>query len=500
MKPYIMAIDQGTTSTRAILFNRQSEIVALYQEALPLMYPHPGYVEVDASYIWESTIKVMQKLVQQSAISADDIHAIGITNQRETTIVWDKETGKPIYNGLVWQSRQTASLCEELKAQGWSETIKQRTGLVIDPYFSATKVKWILEHVHGAKELAKQGRLLFGTVETWLIWNMTNGQNHITDVSNASRTMMFNIVNREWDKDILEQLEIPYSMLPKVKSSSEVYGYLDASILGVEIPIAGAAGDQQAALFGQTAFSRGDVKNKYGTGCFMLMNTGEQLVHSKYGLLTTIAWEVEGKLEYALEGSVFIAGAAVQWLRDGLEMINDSHETQALAESVDSTAGVYFVPAFVGLGTPYWNADVRGAMFGLTRGSNKAHIARAVLESLAYQSRDLLTVMEEESGVTLTSMAVDGGAIQNEFLMQFQSDILGIAVERPAVSESTALGAAYLAGLATQFWDSKAQIASFRKMDKVFFPHMEEPTREQLYKGWKRAVKAAICFSEDETK
>lgn len=498
MKPYIMSIDQGTTSTRAILFNQNSDILSIYQEELPLIYPHPGHVEVNASYIWESTVRVMQQLIKKANITAEQIAAIGITNQRETTIVWDKDTGKPIYNGLVWQSRQSASICEELKLNGWSEKITESTGLVIDPYFSATKVKWILEHVHGARELAKQDRLLFGTVETWLIWNMTNKQKHITDVSNASRTMMFNIVKREWDKDITDYLQIPTSMLPEVKSSSEVYGYLDQSILGHEIPIAGAAGDQQAALFGQAAFSRGNVKNTYGTGCFMLMNTGEQPVQSNAGLLTTIAWEVDGKLEYALEGSVFIAGAAVQWLRDGLQIIKNSQDSETLATAVASSEGVYFVPAFVGLGTPYWNADVRGAMFGLTRGSNKEHIARAVLESLAYQSRDLLTVMEEESNVTLTSMAVDGGAIHNEFLMQFQSDILGIAVERPAVSESTALGAAFLAGLAVGYWESKEQIASFRKLDKVFFPHMEERDRESMYKGWKRAVKAAICFSEED--
>lgn len=498
MKSYVMSIDQGTTSTRAILFNQESEIVSLYQEELPLIYPHPGHVEVNASYIWESTVRVMQQLVKQANVSAEQIAAIGITNQRETTIVWDKDTGKPIYNGLVWQSRQSTAICENLKQNGWAEKIKERTGLIIDPYFSSTKVKWILDHVHGARELAKQNRLYFGTVETWLIWNMTNGKKHITDVSNASRTMMFNIVERQWDKEIIDYLDIPSSMLPEVKSSSEIYGYLDASILGDEIPIAGAAGDQQAALFGQAAFSRGDVKNTYGTGCFMLMNTGEHAVHSKAGLLTTIAWEVDGKLEYALEGSVFIAGAAVQWLRDGLQIIKYSHESELLATAVSSTDGVYFVPAFVGLGTPYWNANVRGAMFGLTRGSSKEHIARAVLESLAYQSRDLLTVMEEESNVTLTSMAVDGGAIKNEFLMQFQSDILGIAVERPAVSESTALGAAFLAGLAVGFWQSKEQIAAFRKLDNVFFPHMEEHDREHLYKGWKRAVKAAICFSEEE--
>lgn len=497
MTQYIMSIDQGTTSTRAILFNQQSEIIAMYQEDLPLQYPHPGYVEVDANYIWESTKSVMKKVLQKANISAERIHAIGITNQRETTIVWDKETGKPIYNGLVWQSRQTNIICEALTKKGLAEDIKNRTGLIIDPYFSGTKVKWILEHVHGAKQLASEGKLLFGTVETWLIWNMTNKQVHITDVSNASRTLMYNIYSHQWDQFLLQELEVPASMLPEVKSSSEIYGYLDESILGVKIPIAGAAGDQQASLFGQAAFKSGDVKNTYGTGCFMLMNTGEQAVRSNSGLLTTIAWKIDGKVEYALEGSVFIAGAAIQWLRDGLNIINSAEQSEQLATAVASSEGVYFVPAFVGLGTPYWNANVRGAMFGLTRGSSKEHITRAVIESLAFQSKDLLSVMEEESGINLTGMAVDGGAIQNNFLMQFQSDILGLAIERPLVRESTALGAAFFAGLATEFWANKAEIATLRKIDQVFYPHMEEREREQLYKGWKKAVKAAIAFSED---
>jgi len=496
-KQYMLSIDQGTTSTRAVLFDKKSKIIAMYQEELPLIYPHPGYVEVDASFIWESTVRVMKQLLVEAKISADSIHAIGITNQRETTIVWDKESGKPIYNGLVWQSRQTSGICEELKQKGLEDEIRNRTGLVIDPYFSATKVKWILDHVHGAKQLAQEGKLLFGTVETWLLWNMTNGEVHITDASNASRTLMYNIYDHAWDDFILQELDIPKSMLPEVKPSSTVYGYLDESILGCKIPLAGAAGDQQAALFGQAAFKRGDVKNTYGTGCFMLMNTGEQAVKSKAGLLTTIAWDVDGKVEYALEGSVFIAGAAIQWLKDGLQIISTSYQSERYAAAVSSTDGVYFVPAFVGLGTPYWNANVRGAMFGLTRGSTKEHVTRAVLESLAYQSKDLLMVMEEESGIQLVNMAVDGGAIQNNFLMQFQSDILGVAIERPLVRESTALGAAFLAGLATGFWESKEQIASFRQLDKVFYPHMEEPERINLYKGWKRAVKAAIAFSED---
>lgn len=493
---YIMAIDQGTTSTRALLLDKQGAIIAMQQEELPLIYPHPGHVEVNANFIWESTVRVMQKLIEVSGVLPRQIDGIGITNQRETTIVWDKLTGKPIYNGLVWQSRQTTSICEQLKADGYGDLIREKTGLIIDPFFSGTKVKWILDHVHGARELAEKGQLLFGTIETWLIWNLTNRKVHITDVSNASRTLMFDIYKRSWDTQLLDILGVPASMLPDVKASSEIYGLLDESILGHAIPIAGAAGDQQAALFGQNAFRKGDTKNTYGTGCFMLMNTGEEAIASKHGLLTTIAWEVDGTLEYALEGSVFIAGAAIQWLRDGLQIIEDASQTEAYAVSVTSTDGVYVVPAFVGLGTPYWNSDVRGSMFGITRGTRKEHIIRAVLESLAYQSRELLAVMEDDSGMKLTSMAVDGGAINNNFLMQFQADILGISVERPLIKESTALGAAFLAGLAVGFWKSKEEIAELRKMEHVFYPHMSEKNREELFKGWLRAVKAAIAFSE----
>lgn len=496
MTTYIMSIDQGTTSTRALLLDKQGKIVSIQQEELPLIYPHPGHVEVNASFIWESTINVMRKVVEKANITASQIEAIGITNQRETTIVWDKRTGKPIYNALVWQSRQTTTICDQLKEDGFESEFRSKTGLIIDPYFSGTKVKWILDHVHGARELAQKGDLLFGTIETWLIWNMTAHKVHVTDVSNASRTLMFNIHNRSWDEQLLEILKVPASMLPEVKASSEVYGRLDEQILGHAIPIAGAAGDQQAALFGQNAFKKGNTKNTYGTGCFMLMNTGETPIHSKHGLLTTVAWEVDGKLEYALEGSVFVAGAAIQWLRDGLEIIEHASQTEAMAESVNSSQGVYVVPAFVGLGTPYWNSDVRGAMFGLTRGTRKEHIVRAVLESLAYQSRELLAVMEEDSGYKLTNMAVDGGVIQNNFLMQFQSDILGIAIERPLVSESTALGAAFLAGLAVGFWKSKEEVSALRKVERVFYPHMDEIDREQLFKGWLRAVKAAMAFCE----
>lgn len=496
MTKYIMSIDQGTTSTRALLIDKQGTIVAMEQEELPLIYPHPGHVEVNATFIWESTLNVMRKVVEKSNITADQIEAIGITNQRETTVIWDKVTGKPIYNGLVWQSRQTANICEQLKADGYENEFRQKTGLVIDPYFSGTKVKWILDHVNSARELAEQGRLLFGTIDTWLIWNMTSGKVHITDVSNASRTLMFNIYSRSWDEQLLHLLNVPVSMLPEVKASSEVYGYLDEHVLGHSIPIAGVAGDQQAALFGQSAFSVGNTKNTYGTGCFMLMNTGATPISSEHGLLTTIAWEVDGKLEYALEGSVFIAGAAIQWLRDGLQIIEHASQTEEMALSVNSSEGVYVVPAFVGLGTPYWNSDVRGSIFGLTRGTSKEHIVRAVLESLAYQSRELLAVMEKDSGYKITSMAVDGGSIHNNFLMQFQSDILGVAIERPLISESTALGAAFLAGLAVGFWSSKEEIATIHKVERVFFPHMDEAEREKLFTGWLRAVKAAMAFCE----
>lgn len=496
LSTFIMAIDQGTTSTRALILDKQSNIVAIEQEELPLIYPHPGHVEVDAAFIWNSTVKVMRNVLKTANIAANQIEAIGITNQRETTVVWDKETGKPIYNGLVWQSRQTTAICEQLKAEGLEQQFREKTGLLVDPYFSGTKVKWILEHVDGARELANKGQLLFGTIETWLIWNMTAEHIHVTDVSNASRTLMFNIYNRSWDMELLEKLDVPHIMLPEVKASSEVYGYLDESILGHRIAIAGAAGDQQAALFGQNAFDKGDVKNTYGTGCFMLMNTGDQPISSSHGLLTTIAWEADGKLEYALEGSVFVAGAAIQWLRDGLQIIDHAKETEGYAESVESTEGVYVVPAFVGLGTPYWNSDVRGAMFGLTRGTSKEHIIRAVLEALAYQARELLAVMESDSGYKITSMAVDGGAIHNNFLMQFQADILNIDVERPLVAESTALGAAFLAGLAVGYWNSKEEIAALKQMDRVFMPAMSEEEREALFKGWLRAVKAAMAFCE----
>ncbi|MCU6708604.1 glycerol kinase GlpK [Paenibacillus sp. J5C_2022] len=496
MKRYMMALDQGTTSTRALLVDESGTIAAIRQEELPLHYPKPGAVEADAEFIWASAQRVMRGVLEQAGVSAEAVAGIGITNQRETTVVWDKETGRPIHQAIVWQSRQTADICERLKAEGHAAEFHARTGLLIDAYFSGTKVSWLLDHVEGARERALAGELLFGTIETWLIWNMTGGKVHMSDVSNASRTLMFNIHNREWDDELLRILQVPRVMLPEVRASSEIYGELDESLLGRAIPVAGAAGDQQAALFGQTAFAEGATKNTYGTGCFMLMNTGEKAILSERGLLTTIAWEVNGKLEYALEGSIFVAGAAIQWLRDGLEMIQSASETEALAEQVDSTEGVYVVPAFVGLGTPYWNSDVRGSVFGLTRGTSKSHFVRAVLESLAYQSRDVLAVMERESGLKLSSLAVDGGAVANNLLMQFQSDLLGVPVERPGSNESTALGAAFLAGLAVGFWKDCEELSKLRGIDRIFRPTMDEARREQLYEGWQRAVKAAMAFAE----
>lgn len=496
METYMLSLDQGTTSTRALLVDKSGTIVDIAREELPLSYPHAGWVEADAMFIWQSTKKVMAELLAKTGITAEQIAGIGITNQRETTVVWDKTTGQPIHNAIVWQSRQTAEISDGLKKSGYEQQFHEKTGLLIDAYFSGTKVSWLLEHVEGARERAEKGELLFGTIDTWLIWNLTGGQVHVTDVSNASRTLMFNIHERSWDVELLHILNIPKAMLPEVRSSSEVYGHVVDEIVGRKIPVAGAAGDQQAALFGQNAYAEGNTKNTYGTGCFMLMNTGTKAIVSEKGLLTTIAWEVDGKLEYALEGSVFVAGAAIQWLRDGLELIESASETEALAEQVESSDGVYVVPAFVGLGTPYWNSDVRGAVFGLTRGTSKAHFVRAVLESLAYQTKDVLSVMEEESGLPLESLCVDGGAVANNMLMQFQSDLLGVPVERPVVNESTALGAAYLAGLAVGFWQNREELAKLRQVDKVFKPAMEEETRADLYSGWHRAVRAAMAFAQ----
>ncbi|CAM4104661.1 glycerol kinase GlpK [Paenibacillus alkaliterrae] len=495
MDTYMLALDQGTTSTRALLVDRSGSIVDMVREELPLYYPHSGWVEADALFIWESAKKVIAELLTKTGVTAKQIAGIGITNQRETTVVWDKATGAPIHPAIVWQSRQTADICERLKAGGYEQTFHERTGLLIDAYFSGTKVNWLLEHVDGARARAEQGELLFGTIDTWLIWKLTGGLVHVTDVTNASRTLMFNIHERKWDDELLRILDVPKAMLPEVRSSSEVYGELDPELFGCCIPVAGAAGDQQAALFGQNAFQEGSTKNTYGTGCFMLMNTGTKAIVSEKGLLTTIAWEVDGKLEYALEGSVFVAGAAIQWLRDGIQLIETAAETEVLAAEIESTDGVYVVPAFVGLGTPYWNSDVRGAVFGLTRGTSKAHFVRAVLESLAYQTKDVLSVMEEESGLPLQSLSVDGGAVANDLLMQFQSDLLGVPVERPVVGESTALGAAFLAGLAVGFWSSRDELAKLRKIDRVFAPSMETEKRDVLYGGWHRAVKAAMAFA-----
>lgn len=492
---YILSLDQGTTSTRAILFNKKGEIVHSAQKEFTQYFPKPGWVEHNANEIWGSVLAVIAGVLTESGIRPEQIAGIGITNQRETAVVWDRETGKPIYNAIVWQSRQTSGICDELISQGYNTLFREKTGLLIDAYFSGTKVKWILDHVEGAREKAEQGKLLFGTIDTWLIWKLSGGKAHVTDYSNASRTLMFNIFELKWDEELLEILGVPNSMLPQVKSSSEIYGTtVNYHFFGQEIPIAGAAGDQQAALFGQACFEKGMAKNTYGTGCFMLMNTGEKAVRSEHGLLTTIAWGLDGKVEYALEGSIFVAGSAIQWLRDGLRMLQDAKHSERLARKVASTDGVYVVPAFVGLGTPYWDSDVRGAVFGLTRGTSKEHFVRATLESLAYQTKDVLAVMETDSGIEVKTLRVDGGAVKNDFLMQFQSDILNVPVERPVVNETTALGAAYLAGLATGFWTNQEEISNQWAIDSSFRPNLAEETRDELYKGWKKAVKAAMAF------
>ncbi|GGG06367.1 glycerol kinase GlpK [Paenibacillus abyssi] len=495
MNNYILSIDQGTTSTRAILFDHDGEIVQSAGQEIKQYYPKPGWVEHDAEEIWVSVLGVIASTLSKAGIKGEQVQAIGITNQRETAVVWDRHTGRPIYNAIVWQSRQTADLCESLRAAGHTKLVLEKTGLLIDPYFSGTKVKWILDHVEGAREKAERGDLLFGTIDTWLIWKFTGGKKHVTDYSNASRTLLFNIYDLRWDADLLSLLDIPSNMLPEVRASSEVYGHtVEHHFFGHRIPIAGCAGDQQAALFGQTCYEVGMAKNTYGTGCFMLMNTGEEAVASKNGLLTTIAWGIDGKVSYALEGSVFVAGSAIQWLRDGLRMIKSSQDSETYARRVDSTEGVYVVPAFVGLGTPYWDSDVRGAVFGLTRGTTKEHLIRATLESLAYQSKDVLRVMEEDSGITLKTLRVDGGAVNNEMLMQFQSDLLGVNVERPVINETTALGAAYLAGLAVGFWKSRDEICGKWKSGHIYTPSADSDKSEQLYAGWKKAVRAAMAF------
>lgn len=495
MDKYILALDQGTTSSRAILFNQKGEIVHIAQKEFTQYFPQPGWVEHNPNEIWGSILAVIATVLSEAAVEPKQIAAIGITNQRETTVVWDKQTGQPIYNAIVWQSRQTAQICEELKKNGYDDLFRQKTGLLIDAYFSGTKVKWILDHVAGAREKAERGELLFGTIDTWLTWKLSGGKVHVTDYSNASRTLMFNIYEQRWDDELLGILQVPKAMLPDVRPSSEIYAHtVPYHFFGQEVPIAGIAGDQQAALFGQACFEEGMAKNTYGTGCFMLMNTGEKAVQSNHGLLTTIAWGIDGKVEYALEGSIFVAGSAIQWLRDGLRMIKEAKDSEAYATKVQSTDGVYVVPAFVGLGTPYWDSDVRGAVFGLTRGTTKEHFIRATLESLAYQTKDVLTAMEADAGITLKTLRVDGGAVKNNFLMQFQSDILGVPVERPVVNETTALGAAYLAGLAVGYWESREEIAKQWNIDRAFEPKMNADTQQRLYDGWKKAVRAAQAF------
>lgn len=494
-KRYILALDQGTTSSRAIIFDHDGKIVTVAQREFKQYFPKPGWVEHNANEIWGSVLAVMAEAFGSADIDPNEIAGIGITNQRETAVVWEKETGRPVYNAIVWQSRQTADICEELKAAGHSDMVRDKTGLLIDAYFSGTKVKWILDNVEGAREKAENGELLFGTIDTWLIWKLSGGKAHVTDYSNASRTLMYNIYEQKWDDELLDILTVPKSMLPEVKPSSEVYANtIPYHFFGFEVPIAGAAGDQQAALFGQTCFEKGEAKNTYGTGCFMLMNTGEEAVKSDHGLLTTIAWGYNGKVEYALEGSIFVAGSAIQWLRDGLRMLKSAKDSEQYATRIESTDGVYVVPAFVGLGAPYWNSDVRGAIFGLTRGTEKEQLVRATIESLAYQTRDVLTSMESDSGINLKTLRVDGGAVSNNFLMQFQSDILNVPVERPEVSETTALGAAYLAGLAVGFWKDQAEVKEQWKLDKKSDPNMDESHREALYKGWQHAVKATMAF------
>ncbi len=491
-KKYVMALDQGTTSCRAILFTHDGQIASVAQKEFTQIYPNPSWVEHDAIEIWESQRSVMMEAMKKVNATAEEVATIGITNQRETTVVWDKTTGVPVYNAIVWQSRQTVGICEELKAQGLTEYVHLNTGLVIDAYFSGTKVKWILDNVEGARESANEGKLLFGTMDTWLIWNLTKGQAHVTEYSNASRTLMYNIRDLKWDEKLLTALTVPTSMLPTVKQSSEVYGY--TALLGGNTPISGAAGDQQAALFGQACFEKGMAKNTYGTGCFMLMNTGEEMIPSTKGLLTTIAWGVDGKVEYALEGSIFIAGAAIQWLRDEVNILDNAKDSEYFATQVSSTDGVYVVPAFAGLGAPYWDMYARGAILGLTRGTGKNHIVRATLESLAYQTRDVLDAMQEDSGITLAALKVDGGACANNFLMQFQADIVKAPVERPEVIETTALGAAYLAGLAVGFWESKQSVIDSWNLDRRFEPSIDNA--DELYAGWQKAVSRAQSWIE----
>ena len=490
MKKYIVALDQGTTSSRAIVFDKEQNIYGIAQKEFTQIYPKEGWVEHNPMEIWSSQYGVLQEVMAKTNIKQEEIAAIGITNQRETTIVWDKETGEPIYNAIVWQCRRTAKICEELKEEGLDKYIKENTGLVIDAYFSATKIKWILDNIEGAREKAGAGKLLFGTVDTWLLWKLTNGEVHVTDYTNASRTMLYNIKELRWDEKIADRLGIPMSMLPEVKNSSEVYGYanLGGSKEEIKVPIAGIAGDQQAALFGQACFNKGDAKNTYGTGCFLLMNTGDEMIESKNGLITTIAIGIDNKVQYALEGSVFMGGAIIQWLRDELCLISDAKDSEYFAKKVKDNGGVYVVPAFVGLGAPYWDMYARGAILGLTRGANRNHIIRAALEAIAYQSKDLIEAMQEDTGLKLKTLKVDGGASKNSLLMQFQSDIIDANVCKPIITETTALGAAYLAGLAVGFWESKEEIAKNFYISETYEPEFDEEERSKLYKGWKKAV------------
>lgn len=499
MEKYILSFDAGTTSSRAIIFNKKGQIINVAQKEFQQIYPKAGWVEHDPMEIWASQSGVAREVLEMSAIRPDQIVGIGITNQRETTIVWDKNTGKPVYNAIVWQCRRTASYCERLKEKGWIDKIRDKTGLVLDAYFSATKIAWILDNVEGAREKAERGDLLFGTVDTWLVWNLTRGKVHVTDYSNASRTMLFNIKDLKWDDEILEALNVPRSMMPEVKDSSCIYGYTDEHTYGgARIPIAGIAGDQQAALFGQNCFRPGMVKNTYGTGCFVLMNTGQEMIRSKNGLLTTIAWGIDGKVSYALEGSVFIAGAAIQWLRDELRLVYDSPQSEYYANKIEDTDGVVVVPAFTGLGTPYWDMYARGGIFGLTRGTKREHLVRATLESLAYQSKDVIEAMQEDAKIPLAYLRVDGGASANNFLMQFQADMLNTEVHRPRTLETTSLGAAYLAGLAVGYWKDLDEISEDFSIDRTFKPQMSQEKRDKNYKYWKKAIERSMDWLDKE--
>ena len=498
MGKYVMALDAGTTSNRCILFDKSGKIISIAQKEFTQYFPQPGWVEHDADEIWSTQLGVAVEAMSKVGASAEDIAAIGITNQRETAIVWDKKTGEPVCRAIVWQCRRTAAYCDQLKEQGYTDMIREKTGLIIDAYFSGTKIRWILDHVEGAREKAEKGEMLFGTVETWLIWKLTKGRVHVTDYSNASRTMLFNINTLEWDQEILDLLQIPKAMLPEPMPSSCMYGHTDPSYFGGPIPIGGAAGDQQSALFGQVCFHPGAAKNTYGTGCFLLMNTGEKPVFSQNGLVTTIAWGLDGKVEYALEGSIFVAGAAIQWLRDEMRLIDSAADSEYMAGKVKDTNGCYVVPAFTGLGAPHWDPYARGTIVGITRGVNKYHIIRATLESLAYQVNDVLGAMEADSGISLTSLRVDGGASANDFLMQTQADIIGAPVKRPRCIETTAMGAAYLAGLATGYWKSREEVKENWAIDQVFEPAIDEEERKQKIKGWNKAVRCSYHWAKEE--